>query len=108
MSNMKRGLRVTVFMMCILSGEFLSAQAPKYSNEFLSIGVGARALAMSGAQVATVSDATSCFWNPAGLVNVKDNLQLALMHNSYFAGIANYDFGSLAVPVDATSTIGFS
>ncbi len=108
MDNMKRTLRVTVFIACILSSKFLFAQAPKYSNEFLSIGVGARALAMSGAQVATVNDATSCFWNPAGLVNVKGNLQLALMHNSYFAGIADYDFGSLAVPVDATSTIGFS
>lgn len=105
---MKKALHAALFILCIGCSNFLSAQAPKYSNEFLSIGVGARALAMSGAQVATVNDATSCFWNPAGLVNVKDNLQLALMHNSYFAGIANYDFGSLAVPVDATSTIGFS
>ena len=108
MNNMKKVLRVTIFIACILASKFLSAQAPKYSNEFLSIGVGARALGMSGAQVATVNDATSGFWNPAGLVNVKGHLQLALMHNAYFGGIADYDYGSLAVPVDATSTIGFS
>jgi hypothetical protein len=87
---------------------FTFGQARKYSNEFLSIGVGARALAMSNAQVATVGDATAGFWNPSGLVNVKGNIQIAAMHTSYFAGIANFDYGSLAVPVDATSTIGFS
>ena len=105
---MKKAVQVTLVIVCIFSSKFLSAQAPKYSNEFLSIGVGARALAMSGAQVASVNDATSSFWNPAGLVNVKGHLQLALMHNSYFGGIADYDYGSLAVPADATSTIGFS
>lgn len=107
MSNMKRALLVTVFIVCVLSSKFLSAQS-KYSNEFLSIGVGARALAMAGAQVATVSDATACFWNPAGLVHVKGHLQLALMHNAYFGGIADYNFGALAVPSNANSTIGFS
>ena len=83
------------------------AQARKYSNEFLSIGVGARALAMSNAQVSTVDDATAGFWNPAGLVNVKGNLQIAAMHASYFAGVANYEFGSIAIP-GASSTIGIS
>jgi hypothetical protein len=107
MDNMNKALRVVVFFVCV-TGSHLFAQAPKYSNEFLSIGVGARALAMSGAQVATVNDATAGFWNPAGLAYIKGHLQLALMHNSYFGGIADYDYGSLAVPVDATSTIGFS
>lgn len=86
----------------------LSAQAPKYSNEFLSIGVGARALGMSGAQVASVDDATSGFWNPAGLCLSKGDLQLALMHNEYFAGIAKYDYAALVAPVDATRTVGLS
>ena len=35
--------------------------AQKYSNEFLSIGVGARAQAMGGAQLALVGDATAGF-----------------------------------------------
>jgi hypothetical protein len=79
------------------------SQAPKYSNEFLAIGVGARALAMSGSVVGSVNDATSGYWNPAGLLGVKSNLQLALMHSEYFAGIAKYDYGTLALPVDNTS-----
>ena len=60
------------------------SQAPKYSNEFLSIGVGARALGMAGAQVAIVNDVTSGFWNPAGLCLTKGDLQIGLMHNEYF------------------------
>lgn len=86
----------------------LYAQAPKYSNEFLSIGVGARALGMSGAQVASVNDVTAGFWNPAGLSLTRGDLQIALMHSEYFAGIAKYDYAAIAAPVDATRTVGLS
>ncbi len=68
-----------------------------------------RGLAMGGAQVASVSDATAGYWNPAGLVHVKDNPSLSLMHAEYFAGIGKYDFGSLAIPVaNNKRTIGIS
>ncbi len=45
------------------------AQAPKYSNEFLAVGVGARSLGMANAQTGITNDVTSAYWNPAGLVN---------------------------------------
>ncbi len=86
-----------------------NAQFRKYSNEFLNIGAGARGLGMGSAQVATVSDATSGYWNPAGLVNVKDEPQVSLMHAEYFAGIGKYDYGTLAVPISGGKrTIGLS
>src|SRR5215212_7887704 len=75
-----------------------SAQFRKYSNEFLNIGAGARGLAMGSAQVASVQDGTSGYWNPAGLVGVKNNPELNLMHAEYFAGIGKYDFASIAFP----------
>ena len=71
-------------------------QTAKYSNEFLNIGVGARALAMSRAQVATVDDVTAGYWNPAGLAAIKSDLQVAGQHAEYFAGIAKYDYVALA------------
>jgi hypothetical protein len=84
-------------------------QFRKYSNEFLNIGAGARGLAMGSAQIASVDDGTAGYWNPAGLVNVKDYPQLNLMHAEYFAGIGKYDFGSLALPLkDNSRTIAFT
>jgi hypothetical protein len=86
----------------------LIAQTPKYSNEFLSIGVGARALGMSNAFVAAANDATSGYWNPAGLTRIDANIQIALMHTEYFAGLAQYDYGSIAFNRDPKSAFGFS
>ncbi|MBC7412118.1 MAG: PorV/PorQ family protein [Bacteroidia bacterium] len=84
------------------------AQAPKYSNEFLQIGVGARSLGMSGAQVASVNDVTSGYWNPAGLTGISNTPQLALMHAEYFAGIAKYDYGAFAKRIDSSSVLALS
>ena len=85
------------------------AQFRKYSNEFLNIGAGARGLGMGGAQVATVGDGTAGYWNPAGLVEVKEYPILHIMHAEYFAGIGKYDYASLAVPLsDKKRTLGFS
>jgi hypothetical protein len=90
-------------------GYTLEAQSVrKYSNEFLTIGVGARSLGMSGACVAAVSDVTSGYWNPAGLTGLTSKFQGALMHANYFAGIAKYDYGSLAVRIDPKSVLGLS
>jgi hypothetical protein len=75
-----------------------TAQFRKYSNEFLNIGAGARGLAMGSAQVASVQDGTAGYWNPAGLVGIKDQPQVNLMHAEYFAGIGKYDFASIAFP----------
>jgi hypothetical protein len=74
------------------------AQFLKYSNEFLNIGAGARAMAMGGAQVASTSDGTSTYWNPAGLTQIKDNPFFTAQHAEYFGGIGKYDFASLVKP----------
>ena len=79
----------------------------KYSNEFMNIGVDAAALGMSSAMTSHTADVNSGYWNPAGLVNLEDN-QLSLMHSSYFANIANYDYVAFAKPIDNRSTMGIS
>lgn len=85
------------------------AQFRKYSNEFLNIGAGARGLAMGSAQVASVTDGTAGYWNPAGLANVKDYGNVNLMHAEYFAGIGKYDYASIALPMSGNKrTIGLT
>jgi len=91
---------------------FVSAQISaqtfrNYSNEFLNIGVDAASLGMSKSVVATSSGVNSMYWNPAGLVNLED-YEGSLMHASYFAGIANYNFAAIALPIDNESAIGIS
>lgn len=83
-------------------------KTPKYSNEFLNIGVGARALGMSNAIVASTDDVTSGYWNPTGLLHVKSDLQIGLMHSEYFAGIGKYDYGAISKKFDEKSAGAFS
>jgi hypothetical protein len=86
-----------------------SAQFTQYSNEFLNIGAGARGMAMGNAQVASVTDGTAGYWNPAALANVRDLPQLSLMHAEYFAGVGKYDFGNLVLPMkDNKRTLGIT
>jgi hypothetical protein len=82
--------------------------APKYSNEFLSIGVGADALGLANSVVAQTGNSMSSYWNPAGLTQVNKWLEASVMHSEYFAGIAKYDYFGLAHSIDKKSTVGFS
>ena len=81
---------------------------PKYSNDFLSIGAGARSMGMGNVGVSSVSDITSGYWNPAGLLGIKSDLQLAGLHANRFANINKYDYGAIGKAIDTTSAIGFS
>lgn len=100
-------LYLTLFTVFLF--QFTSAQFRKYSNEFLNIGAGARGLAMGSAQVASVNDGTAGYWNPAGLVSIKDYPQINLMHAEYFAGIGKYDYASIAFPTaNNKRTIGIT
>jgi len=107
---MTKGMRSLLLAVAVACATAARAQtdAPKYSNEFLAVGVGARALGMGNAFTAVTNDVTSGYWNPAGLLGVKGDLQVGAMHSEYFAGIAKYDYIGLAKPIDSVSTIGFS
>ena len=93
----------------LILSQSLQAQFRKYSNEFLNIGAGARALGMGGANIASVKGSTAGYWNPSRLTSVQDNPNLSLMHTEYFSGIGKYDYASIAMPVnDNKRTIGVS
>ena len=101
-------LKEKFLLLLLLVSVTLGAQTVrKYSNEFMNIGVDAAAFGMSNAVVASSSDVNSGYWNPAGLVNIEDK-QISVMHASYFANIANYDYAAFAMPLDDKSAVGLS
>lgn len=103
-----KGLQTSFFLILISVQFALAQKSPKYSNEFLSIGVGARGLGMSNTQTAIVKDVTAGYWNPAGLVYLNSTYEASLMHAEYFAGIAKYDYLAFATKIDSSSSFGIS
>ncbi len=99
---------IILFISVTIIPTFGQDAAPKYSNEFLAIGVGSRGLAMSGSQTAITGDVTSAYWNPAGLLEIDAPFQFSLMHAEYFAGIAKYDYAGFATSVDSSSVLAIS
>lgn len=92
----------------LATGRLQAQSSPKYSNEFLAIGVGAHALGMSNAMTSAVNDVTAVYWNPAALTDIEFKYQFAAQHAAYFAGVANYDYIGAAMAVDTDSHIGLS
>jgi len=79
----------------------------KYAGEFLSAGVGSRALGMGGAFVAVANDVTAGYWNPAGLVD-SPGLQFQFMHAKQFMSSIQYDYLGASKPIDDESSMGIS
>ena len=104
-------MRIRYWFCLLLSLMALDASAQavrKYSNEFLKIGVGARAAAMGNAMSGIVDDATAGYWNPAGLALAPNAPEVAAMHSEYFAGIAKYDYIGFTMPIGGNRRFGAS
>ncbi len=102
-------LILTLFL--LLNGHFdgySQGNSPKYSNEFLTLGVGGRAFGLGSIGVSTANDVTASYWNPAGLLDIESDHQAMFMHSSYFGGIANYDFGAFATRILDSSRLAVS
>lgn len=108
--NRCTGYLFRVTLAVFLLGSIPSAgHATKFAGEFLSIGVGPRALGMGGAFVAVSDDATAGYWNPAGLAGLVRQ-SATVMHSEQLSGLA-YDYFAYARPLsdgDRRSAFGLS
>ena len=103
-------MRALIFLTLLVVTAGL-ANGQKYSNEFLNIGVSARAQAMGNAVIASTEDVSSGYWNPAGLANMDsaDGLQLGAMHAEWFAGVGKFDYLGVTIPfATANRRLGLS
>ena len=88
-----------IIVLAFLTSGLLQAQTVvgKYAGEFLSFGIGGRALGMGSAQVAAVNDVTAGYWNPAGLAKV-NYPQFSLMHEEHFGSLVNFNYAGVVIP----------
>lgn len=88
-------IAIAIFFLFATLGNATAASS--FAGEFLSLGAGARALALGSAYVAVTDDPTAVYWNPAGLTRLSRK-QLHLTHAERFAGMVNHDFAAIARP----------
>lgn len=101
-----RVLKMSIVLLLFVNNSTFSAMtAGKYAGEFLAIGVGARYLAMGGTAAASADDITAMYWNPAGL-GFLSMAQMHAMHSERFAGIVNWDFVGVGLPLKNNRTLG--
>src|SRR5580765_5752550 len=74
------------------------AHATKYAGEFLKIPVGARAIGMGGAFTAISDDATSPYWNPAGMIYLPYR-EVIFQHSERFGSLLNHDYLGGVLPL---------
>jgi len=91
--------KTIIIAIAFLTAGVLRAQTVigKYGGEFLSFGIGGRALGMGSAQVASVNDVTAGYWNPAGLARI-NYPQFSLMHEEHFGSLVNFNYAGAAIP----------
>jgi len=77
---------------------FAVQDAGIYGADFLTLDPGARSSAMAGAFVAMADDINAIYFNPAGLVQLKEN-QIVFTHIPYLCDI-NYEFVGYVYPGD--------
>lgn len=104
---MKTRWSAVVVMTVGVVGTTMAGGIAKYAGEFLSLGVGGRALGMGGAFVALANDVTAGYWNPAGLAHI-NYPQMALMHDERYGSLVNYDYGAVALPVGPSTSWALS
>ena len=83
--------------------DFGRAAAGTSGSEFMLFDTSARGIAMGGAYSAATNDASSVYWNPAGLSQVP-RFSATFLHTQYVAGIT-YNAASVARRVNDTSVI---
>ena len=96
----------TLFFITISSFTKAQSNVATTSAAFLEIGPGARSLGMGSAYVSVADDASSIYWNPAGIVNV-NKPEVQSFYSPWLVETQFY-YNSAVVPMGAYGSIGLS
>jgi len=104
---MKKIINMMIILSFLCSSYLFSQETSKVGTtaaQFLKIGVGARAVAMGEAFMATANDASAIYWNAAGLAKLNQN-EVLFMHSEWLADMT-YNFASIIAPLGEVGTFG--
>lgn len=102
---------VAVISILLLASYYANAQqgvskVGTTAAAFLEIPVGARALGMGNAYVASALDVSGIYWNPAGIARISSG-QILVQHSNWLAG-TTFDYAAVAIPLGDLGTVGTS
>ena len=103
--------------LCLTAASMPSpAEEGSHAAEFLSHGVGARALGMGSSFVSIADDATAAYWNPAGLAQISGRA-FAMMYSDSFGtaqggflskGLVEYNFVGYVQQIEDIGSMSIS
>ena len=86
-------------LLSISIGAAVPVHAERFAGEFMALSGGARPLGMGGAFAAVASDASTVYYNPAG-VSGFETRQALFMHSEQFGSELNFNFGAFVSPTE--------
>jgi hypothetical protein len=97
-----------ILILCLISFSFVSAQTKVGSTAapFLTLGYGPRAIAMGGAFLTNSDDASTLYWNPAGVSRMGRNAA-AFSYTKWFADIS-YNWAGVVINLNQFGAVGLS
>ncbi len=101
---MRKNILISVIMTLI---SVMPCFAGEYGAEFLTIGGGAKTSALGGAAVANTTDATSTYWNPAAISQIR-RYAVAFMYAPLFDGLEDYHFVSAVTTFNRWGSLGLT
>lgn len=104
---MKKLIYLLIPLLClgVAAGQEVT-KAGTTSASFLSIDVGARAVGMGSAYTTLVNDATSMYWNPAGIAGI-EKTEALFSYANWIADI-KYNFAGVVLPTDRFGNVGIN
>jgi len=101
-------LIIICISLCLTTASFAQefAKVGTAGAQFLKIGIGARGVAMSSAYSSVCDDASSIFWNPAGLTAI-EKTSVLLAHAEWLVDI-NYEAAAIARRFSTIGIFGLS
>ena len=107
---MKKFLLVIAILFPLLQDSGISqiTKTGTTAAKFLSVGIGPRANAMGGAFTAVGNDASSLYWNPAGVASL-EKYEAMFTYTSLFKDLnINLNYFALVIPVEGWGNFGVS